>query len=104
MRVKDEGAPLDPAPASITRETLAALRHPSRRPSSVRGASRGDRLRNGGFNGPGTSLAHDGEMLEAVRKRLFPIIGSGGGMTSFIHVEDAACATFAAIERGKPGV
>jgi nucleoside-diphosphate-sugar epimerase len=101
--VKDEGAPLDPAPASSAKETLAALRHLEAAVVSANGID-GIVLRYGGFYGPGTSLADDGEMVEAIRKRLFPIIGSGGGMTSFIHIEDAARATFAAIERGKPGV
>jgi nucleoside-diphosphate-sugar epimerase len=61
-------------------------------------------LRYGGFYGPGTSFAEDGESLEAIRKRKFPIVGDGGGMASFIHIEDAARATFAAIERGRRGI
>jgi 2-alkyl-3-oxoalkanoate reductase len=32
-----------------------------------------------------------------------PLIGGGGARWSFIHVEDAASATVAAVERGKPG-
>jgi nucleoside-diphosphate-sugar epimerase len=43
-------------------------------------------------------------MLEAVRKRMFPVVGSGAGVASFIHIEDAARATLAAIERGEPGI
>ena len=61
-------------------------------------------LRYGGFYGPGTSLAPGGEQIEAVRKRRFPVVGSGAGVWSFVHVEDAATATLAAIERGAPGV
>jgi nucleoside-diphosphate-sugar epimerase len=63
-------------------------------------------LRYGGFYGPGTSvsLAPDAEMAAPVRKRRFPIIGGGGGVWSFIHIEDAATATVAAVERGEPGV
>jgi nucleoside-diphosphate-sugar epimerase len=39
-----------------------------------------------------------------VRRRLFPVIGSGEGRWSFIHVDDAASATAAALDRGSPGV
>ncbi|HJQ72130.1 MAG TPA: NAD-dependent epimerase/dehydratase family protein, partial [Actinomycetota bacterium] len=45
-----------------------------------------------------------GEMVEGIRKRQLPIVGDGAGVTSFIHVEDAAAATVAALERGAPGV
>ena len=33
-----------------------------------------------------------------------PIVGDGGGVMSYVHIEDAAAATVAAIERGAPGV
>ncbi len=61
-------------------------------------------LRYGGFYGPGTSLAHDGEMTELVRKRRLPIIGAGTGIWSFLHIDDAATATVAAVQRGDPGI
>jgi 2-alkyl-3-oxoalkanoate reductase len=38
-----------------------------------------------------------------VRKRRFPIVGEGGGVLSFIHVDDAAAATVRAIDHGGPG-
>jgi 2-alkyl-3-oxoalkanoate reductase len=43
-------------------------------------------------------------MTAPIRKRRFPIVGSGDGVWSYIHVEDAAAATAVAIERGRPGV
>jgi nucleoside-diphosphate-sugar epimerase len=43
-------------------------------------------------------------MTRAVRKRQVPIVGSGAGVWSFVHIEDAALATMAAIERGEPGI
>jgi nucleoside-diphosphate-sugar epimerase len=43
-------------------------------------------------------------MAEDFRKRRFPIVGSGEGRMSFVHVEDAASATVAACERGAPGI
>src|SRR6185312_6029979 len=63
-------------------------------------------LRYGGFYGPGTSLslAPDAEITAPIRKRRFPIIGNGGGVWSYIHIEDAATATAAAVERGEPGI
>jgi nucleoside-diphosphate-sugar epimerase len=63
-------------------------------------------LRYGGFYGPGTSLQLDppaGEHIDAIRDRKFPIVGGGGGVWSFVHIEDAAEATVIAIERGAPG-
>ena len=39
-----------------------------------------------------------------VRRRRFPIVGRGSGVFSFIHVDDAADATVAAVERGAPGI
>jgi len=61
-------------------------------------------LRYGFFYGPGTLYARDGAYLELIRKRRMPVLGDGRGMSPFIHVEDAATATVAAIERGAPGL
>lgn len=61
-------------------------------------------LRYGFFYGPGTSYARGGEQIDLIRKRRMPIVGGGQGRFPFIHVEDAAAATVAAIERGEPGV
>jgi 2-alkyl-3-oxoalkanoate reductase len=101
--VKDEDAALDSAPASNAKETLAAIRYLEERVVAAKELD-GIVLRYGGFYGPGTSFAEDGESVEAIRKRAFPIVGDGGGMASFIHIEDAARATFAAIERGRRGI
>jgi nucleoside-diphosphate-sugar epimerase len=101
--VKTEEDPLDPSPPAAVRRTLAAIRHLE---EAVTGAdwTEGVVLRYGGFYGPGTSLAPGGEQTEAVRARKFPIVGSGAGVWSFIHVEDAADATVAAVERGARGI
>ncbi|HKF15072.1 MAG TPA: NAD(P)-dependent oxidoreductase [Gaiellaceae bacterium] len=101
--VKDEDAALDSAPASNAKETIAAIRYLEDRVLAAKELD-GIILRYGGFYGPGTSFAEDGESVEAIRKRAFPIVGDGGGMASFIHIEDAARATFAAIERGRRGI
>ena len=61
-------------------------------------------LRYGGFYGPGTSIARGGETPSWCASARFPIVGDGGGVWSFVHVDDAAAATVAAIERGEPGI
>lgn len=102
--VKTEADPLDPDPIGPMRTTLAAIRHLE---AAVLGADWTDGivLRYGGLYGPGTSLDTDGgEMTEMIRRRFFPIVGSGNGMFSFLHVADAADATLAAVERGARGV
>jgi nucleoside-diphosphate-sugar epimerase len=68
------------------------------------GAPGGIVLRYGFFYGPGTAYDRDGQQIEMIRKRQMPIIGKGEGCFPFIHVEDAAAATVAAIERGAPGI
>ncbi len=61
-------------------------------------------LRYGFFYGEGTGYARSGQQTEMLRKRQVPIVGRGTGMFPFIHIQDAASATVAAIERGAPGV
>jgi 2-alkyl-3-oxoalkanoate reductase len=103
--VKAESDPLDPDPPAALRSALEAIRYVER---AVTGIDWGEGLvlRYGGFYGPGTSLSSDprAAMNEPIRKRQFPVIGDGGGVWSFVHIEDAATATVAAVERGAPGV
>jgi 2-alkyl-3-oxoalkanoate reductase len=61
-------------------------------------------LRYGFFYGPGTYYAEDGTTTADVRRRRMPIVGKGTGVFSFVHVDDAADATVAAVDRGPPGV
>ena len=63
-------------------------------------------LRYGGFYGPGTSVsrAPDAQFAAPIRKRRFPIVGDGGGIWSYVHIEDAATATAIAVEHGRPGI
>jgi 2-alkyl-3-oxoalkanoate reductase len=93
--VKTEDDPLDPAPVDAMRETLAAMEYLDR---AVTGAG-GIALRYGGFYG-----TRDDKMIEAIRKRMFPIVGDGGGVSSFIHLDDAAAATVLALEQDGPAI
>jgi nucleoside-diphosphate-sugar epimerase len=60
-------------------------------------------LRYGFFYGPGTVYAGDGHTAKLVRERRYPMIGQGGGVASFVHVDDAARATLLSLEYGEPG-
>lgn len=93
--VKTEDDPLDPNPPAAARETNAAMHHLDQAVTDAGGIA----LRYGGFYG----APNDG-MVEPVRKRQFPIIGNGGGVTSFIHLDDAAAATVLALEHDGAGV
>lgn len=100
--VKTERDPLEPDPPPAFRETMTAIRHVEEAVREARDLE-GIALRYGWFYGPGTGLADDGAMVELVRKRRLPIVGDGGGVWSFVHVDDAARATVAALVRGSPG-
>jgi nucleoside-diphosphate-sugar epimerase len=97
--VKTEDDPFDPHPPKQMRSTLDAIR----RQEELATAAGGVALRYGGFYGPGTGLAPGGEQWEAVMARKFPLVGDGGGVWSFIHIEDAAAATLAVLEHWTPG-
>jgi nucleoside-diphosphate-sugar epimerase len=103
--VKGEDAPFDPDPPEKLRGMLDAIRHLE---EAVTRADwlEGVVLRYGGFYGPGTTLSADPAAAHsaAIRKRKFPVVGDGGGIWSFIHVDDAAAATAVAVERGKRGI
>src|SRR5690606_4875058 len=101
--VKTEEDPLDPDPPASFRRTLAAIRHVE---DTVRAATDVEALalRYGFFYGPGTGIARTSPILDLVRNRRMPIVGNGGGIWSFIHIEDAARATVAAVSRGAPGI
>ena len=93
--VTTEDDPLDPEPVPAMRESLAAIRHLEDAVVAAGGVA----LRYGGLYG----VAGDAQ-IEIVRKRRFPIVGDGGGVWSFVHLDDAAAATVLALERGAPGV
>jgi nucleoside-diphosphate-sugar epimerase len=99
-RIKTEADPLDPTPPKGIRETHAAIR----RLESLVTQAGGIVLRYGGFYGPGSGMSADGgEQVEMIRRRQFPLVGNGEGVWSFLHTDDLAGATLAAIERGRRG-
>jgi nucleoside-diphosphate-sugar epimerase len=93
--VKTEQDPLDPTPVPTMRKTLGAISHLEQAVVDAGGLA----LRYGGLYGS----PHDAQ-LELVRKRRFPIVGDGGGIWSFVHLDDAAAATVLALERGAPDI
>jgi 2-alkyl-3-oxoalkanoate reductase len=93
--VKAEDDPLDPTPVETMRETSAAMSYLDEAVLAAREIA----LRYGSFYG----AANDG-LLEPVRKRQFPIVGDGGGVSSFIHLDDAAAATLLALEHDGPAI
>jgi nucleoside-diphosphate-sugar epimerase len=97
-RVKNEDDPFEPRPAKGQAATLAAIRYLET--AVVTAPLDGIALRYGTFYGPGVC----DDLLDAVRRRRIPIIGDGSGVWSWIHIDDAAAATVAAIERGRRGV
>jgi 2-alkyl-3-oxoalkanoate reductase len=103
--LQTEADPLDPDPPAAMRPGLEAIVHLERAVTTI-GWGEGLALRYGAFYGPGTgfSLAPDAQMTGPIRKRRFPLIGDGGGVWSFVHIEDAAAATVAAVEHGPPGI
>ncbi|WBB63720.1 NAD(P)-dependent oxidoreductase [Streptomyces sp. WMMC500] len=101
--IKTEEDPLDSSPPPGADETIAAIKHLEDAVTTAPGIE-GVVLRYGGFYGPGTSISPGGEQAEMVRKRRLPVVGSGAGVMSLIHIDDAAEATAAAVERGEPGI
>lgn len=102
--VQSEADPLDPLPPAGMDAAQAAYVYLEEAVTAIDWGE-GLALRYGGFYGPGTSisLAADAQMAAPIRKRRLPVIGDGGGTWSFIHVDDAAAATVAAIEHGRRG-
>jgi nucleoside-diphosphate-sugar epimerase len=95
--VKTENAPIHGAAAGEMGAAMESLEQ------QTLAAPGGIVLRYGFFYGPGTSYSRNGQQIEMIRKRQMPIVGGGNGQFPFIHIDDAASATVAAIERGASG-
>src|SRR3954447_16292554 len=96
--VKTERDDVEQHPPKAQRESLAAIRYVEERVTAA--DLDGIVLRYGNFYGPGASEA----LVQMIRTRRFPLVGDGAGVWSWIHVDDAAAATIAAVERGGRGV
>lgn len=88
--VKDEDAPLDMSGMPFVTEPLLSL---ERQVIQVGGTV----LRFGHIYGPGSAFARHGSWAQSLRRRRLPIVGGGRGTFSFVHAEDAALATVAAL-------
>lgn len=96
--VKDESSPLDPHPSKAMRKSLDAIAELEKTVTTTTRVE-GLVLRYGNLYGPGSTA-----LLEAVRRRKLPVVGSGAGLWSFVHLADAADATIAALDHGTPGL
>ena len=94
--VKTEEVPLDPWEGTAAHPVMAAINHLEGAVIQAGGAA----LRFGWFYGPG---ATDG-LVEPIRAQQFPVVGGGGGHTSWVHLDDAASATVLALEQQAKGV
>src|SRR6266700_5120867 len=99
--VKTEADALDPNPPQELRRTLQAIQYLERTVTNSANPE-GIVLRYGAFYGPDTGMLTPA-MIDQLRHRRMPLIGDGAGWWSFIHVDDAASATLAAIDRGSAG-
>jgi nucleoside-diphosphate-sugar epimerase len=100
--VKSENDPLwteAPEPIGEAVRTLGTMETTVLRETPI-----GVVLRYGGFYGAGTWYAPGGEIAKRMKSRGFPIIGDGAGITSFVHVDDAASAAVAALQARASGV
>jgi nucleoside-diphosphate-sugar epimerase len=100
-------------PAALAEDANLALRAPEPFGAAVRATVEGERLalsvdgitgvalRYGQLYGPGTYFDADGDFARQARRRMLPMVGAGGGVFSFIHVDDAAGAAVVALERGE---
>ena len=93
--VKTEDDPIDSTPPKHFERGAAAVTYLERAVTDFGGIA----LRYGVFYG----AANDGT-IEPVRKRQFPIVGEGGGIWSWIHLDDAAAATVLALEHEGPAI
>jgi nucleoside-diphosphate-sugar epimerase len=94
--IKTEDDPLDPMAGTSAAPGMAAIRHVEDAVLAVDGAV----LRYGSLYGPGAT----DDQVDLIRKRQFPLVGSGAGHCSWLHLDDAASATALAVEKQARGV
>jgi nucleoside-diphosphate-sugar epimerase len=94
--VKTEADPLDALIGTPAEKGMAAIRYLEDRVLGFGGTA----LRYGGLYGPGAIE----DQAELMRKRQYPLVGSGAGYSSWLHLDDAASATVLAIEQEATGL
>jgi nucleoside-diphosphate-sugar epimerase len=98
----DESSPLDvnasPSVAASA-QTYTALETRLFSTSQIEGVA----LRYGFFYGPNTWYHPGGSAANMVTRQQIPVIGEGEGISSFVHIEDAALGTVLALT-AQPGV
>jgi nucleoside-diphosphate-sugar epimerase len=94
--VKTEEDPLDLLTGTAAHVGMVAIGHVEEVVVKAGGAV----LRYGWLYGPD---AID-DLVEPIRKRQFPLVGSSGGYASWMHLDDAASATVLAVEQQAKGV
>lgn len=99
-RALTEDDPPEPRAAPEYRPALEAALEKERR--VVGEAPTGTVVRFGVFYGP--EVGSTAYMARMLRRRMLGLPGGGRAIVPWIHVEDAAAATVAALERGEPGV
>ena len=93
--VKTEADPVDASPPPNTGQTYAAIAYLEQAATRFGGIA----LRYGGFYG-----AANDALIEPVRKRQFPVVGDGGGIFPWLHLDDGAAATVLALEHSGPAI
>ena len=93
--VKTEDDPLDTSPPGNARDSWAAMEYLDRAVTEAGGII----LRYGLFYG-----ADNDGLIEPIRNRQYPMIGDGGGVSSWIQLDDAAAATALALEHDGPAI
>lgn len=99
----DEDSPLYVDASQAIRplaQSVAELEHQTVRDSGMEGIV----LRYGWFYGPGTNYDPADAIPRAIKRGRMPIVGTGSGTYSFIHVQDAALAAMSALTRGESGI
>ena len=95
LRTEEDALYTDaPPPFDRSMAALLALEGEVTRSADIDGVV----LRFGFWYGPGTALAPDGSIAQMVRKRRYPVVGDGGGVFSFVHIDDVAEATAAGLD------
>ena len=79
---------------------LTAVNRHTLRPN---GPLAGVALRYGFFYGPGTWFHSDGDVAAQLHAGRYPVLGTGAGRWSFVHIDDTVAATVATVESDRTG-